>query len=119
MSKAAVETDRTAAGCPRYDQRLVRRLMRPGPGWTRPCLKTAPNVWEHTSGLRCIPMTNIGQVVIRLLPDGPTVFHNEDKGDLKMAIKVAGNKRRGVLAWASTLLPPNNQCEARPHAKNL
>lgn len=72
----------------------------PGKGWSRPWKETAPHVWLHVSGTRCIPV-NGGFALLRM-PSGRVISAVECSGDLQMAIRRnGGNRRRGGLAWAA------------------
>ena len=104
MSEAAAKTDRTAADCPRYDQRLVRRL-RPTARWCHlpgpSNVDYASSVYEHPSGMRI----HVGGELCRL-PDSKT-YAKPDYADRRRFGAHQPTKRRWMMLWAENLLYAN------------
>jgi hypothetical protein len=71
--------------------------VKPGIGWK----KLSSSVWEHISGTRI----HIGGLV--KLPDGDfyhlSNWREAEEGRRQIAIN-GGNRRRGLMAWAISLL---------------
>jgi len=80
----------------------IMKISRKLKGWSRPWMKTAPHVWEHSSGLRCIPCTNSGALV--RWPDGETFSGNHWNADLRKAREIQGSRKRGGLMWANQFI---------------
>lgn len=80
--------------------RANRRKYRPGPGWSRTdgwCVA----VWLHISGGRA----HLGGLAV--LATGEPVYGGAwpESERLEMYVRISGgNRRRGVLAWAATVI---------------
>ena len=80
-------------------------VLRPGPGWTQ----LNDPVWEHTTGTRI----HWSGPIVRL-PDMtmPPVY--PDRWRLNTVIRAnGGNRKRGVMAYALTLLSQNDPGQPR------
>ena len=75
----------------------TRKIYRPRPGWKQ----ISGQVWEHTSGAR---IHTIGMV---RMPNGKRWWINnwtESQIGHKMIAINGGNRKRGLMAWAVSLV---------------
>ena len=92
------EKNKGEPGVSRPVQALV---LRPGSGWTQTAL---PVVWDHKSGIRI----HWSGPIVRL-PDGsmPSLWADLKRVNCMIEIN-GGNRKRGIMAYALSLLSQND-----------
>ena len=89
---------------------VERRVMRPGNGWRH----LAGTVYERNDGLR----VHLGGLI--RFPDGQYLSGNTwpESREMHLAIRINGNRKRGIMAWANSVLAYNAKLTSPPDTKH-
>jgi len=75
----------------------MKQKYKPGQGWKA----LSPAVYEHESG------TRIHLQGLCRLADGTFISGNDAQLEFGRYIRIAGNRKRGMMAWANTKKAPS------------